>query len=88
MLARRACDTFLSLETVEERPAWPSYDARSLVGSTPFHQCVLGPGELLYIPRHAWHYVRSLETSFSVSFWWGAKMGLRTRADGGVEPVY
>lgn len=32
-------------------------------------QCVLRPGEMLYIPRHYWHYVRSLETSFSVSFW-------------------
>ena len=66
----------------------PKHGTRSVCGSTPFHQCVLGPGELLYIPRHAWHYVRSLQTSFSVSFWWGAKMGLRTRADGSVEPVY
>jgi len=23
-----------------------------------------------------WHYVRSLTPSFSVSFWWGARMGL------------
>lgn len=28
-------------------------------------------------PRaHRWHYVRSLTPSFSVSFWWGARMGL------------
>ncbi|KAJ3234865.1 hypothetical protein HDU81_001079 [Chytriomyces hyalinus] len=39
-------------------------------------QVVLGPGELLYIPRHAWHYVRSLSVSFSASFWFGAKMEL------------
>lgn len=32
-------------------------------------QCVLRAGEMLYIPRHYWHYVRSLERSFSVSFW-------------------
>jgi len=31
---------------------------------------VLGPGEMLYIPPLVWHYVRSLEQSFSVSFWW------------------
>mmetsp|Transcript_655 Transcript_655/g.1865 ORF Transcript_655/g.1865 Transcript_655/m.1865 type:complete len:179 (+) Transcript_655:166-702(+) len=45
-------------------------------GEAPFWQCVLGPGDGLYIPRHAWHYVRSLTPSFSVSFWWGARMGL------------
>jgi lysine-specific demethylase 8 len=33
-------------------------------------ECVLGPGECLYIPRGWWHYVRSLSPSFSVSFWW------------------
>jgi len=33
-------------------------------------EAVLGPGEMLYIPRGWWHYVRSLEASCSVSFWW------------------
>ena len=33
-------------------------------------KCILGPGDLLYIPPKCWHYVRSLEVSFSVSFWW------------------
>ena len=37
-------------------------------------QCVLAPGEMLHIPRHCWHYVRSLSMSFSVSFWWGARL--------------
>jgi hypothetical protein len=41
-----------------------------------FYQCVLEEGDMLYIPRLSWHYVRSLSTSFSVSYWWGAKMGL------------
>lgn len=31
--------------------------------------CVLGPGDCLYIPVGWWHYVRSLTPSFSVSFW-------------------
>lgn len=31
--------------------------------------CVLGPGECLYLPVGWWHYVGSLTTSFSVSFW-------------------
>ncbi|KAL1521464.1 hypothetical protein AB1Y20_021126 [Prymnesium parvum] len=59
-----------------------------LFDGTPFHQCVLGPGDLLYIPRHAWHYVRALDTSFSVSFWWGARVGLRTQADGSIQTFY
>lgn len=31
---------------------------------------LLRAGEMLYIPPGVWHYVRSLEQSFSVSFWW------------------
>ena len=46
---------------------YPGFD------ETPFLHCVLGPGEMLHIPRGWWHYVRSLSRSFSVSFWWGAR---------------
>ncbi|XP_061455433.1 bifunctional peptidase and arginyl-hydroxylase JMJD5 [Rhineura floridana] len=35
-----------------------------------FQDCVLSPGQVLFIPVGYWHYVRSLDTSFSVSFWW------------------
>lgn len=56
-------------------------DRFPLFEEAPFWQGVLGPGDGLYIPRHAWHYVRSLTPSFSVSFWWGARMGL-VRVDG------
>ncbi|KAL3519207.1 hypothetical protein ACH5RR_021796 [Cinchona calisaya] len=35
-----------------------------------FFDCILSEGEMLYIPPKWWHYVRSLTTSFSVSFWW------------------
>ena len=30
----------------------------------------LGPGDVLYLPLHWWHHVRSLSVSFSVSLWW------------------
>ncbi|EMD00357.1 hypothetical protein BAUCODRAFT_61056 [Baudoinia panamericana UAMH 10762] len=33
-------------------------------------EAVLAPGECMYIPVGWWHYVESLTTSFSVSFWW------------------
>lgn len=32
--------------------------------------CILGEGDVLYIPIGWWHYVRGLSVSFSVSFWW------------------
>lgn len=36
----------------------------------PYLECLLQPGDVLYIPVQHWHYIRSLELSFSVSFWW------------------
>ncbi|KLU81409.1 JmjC domain-containing protein 5 [Magnaporthiopsis poae ATCC 64411] len=36
----------------------------------PFVDCILEPGNMLYIPAGWWHYVRGLSVSFSVSFWW------------------
>ena len=32
-------------------------------------EVILGPGEGLFIPAGCWHHVRSLSTTFSVSFW-------------------
>ncbi|CAH9100006.1 unnamed protein product [Cuscuta epithymum] len=37
-----------------------------------FQDCILEEGEMLYIPPKWWHYVRSVTTSFSVSFWWSS----------------
>lgn len=41
-----------------------------LFPTTPYQECILSQGSMLYIPPKMWHYVRSLSTSFSVSFWW------------------
>lgn len=38
--------------------------------SAKYVERILGPGECLYVPLGWWHYVESLTTSFSVSFWW------------------
>jgi lysine-specific demethylase 8 len=49
-----------------------NYDANifPLFASLPYLDCVLQPGQILYIPKGWWHYVRSLSTSFSINFWW------------------
>lgn len=33
-------------------------------------QCVLAPGDILFIPKGWWHFVKSLSSSCSISFWW------------------
>jgi hypothetical protein len=39
--------------------------------STPVpYECVLGPGDALFIPKRWWHHVRSLEMSVSANVWW------------------
>lgn len=35
-----------------------------------YQECVLCPGQILFIPVKWWHYVKALDISFSVSFWW------------------
>ena len=37
-------------------------------------QVVLEPGEMLFIPRHCWHHVASLDPSFSVNFFYGPSL--------------
>lgn len=45
-------------------------DMRRGLQGVEYCECVLQPGETLFIPIGWWHYVRSLSVSFSVSFWW------------------
>ncbi|CAN0122917.1 unnamed protein product, partial [Ectocarpus sp. 12 AP-2014] len=42
----------------------------------PLMECELRKGEVLYIPPLFWHHIESMETSFSVSFWWGKRRTL------------
>ncbi|CAG9937267.1 unnamed protein product [Clonostachys rosea f. rosea IK726] len=45
-------------------------EVREELRGVEYTECILGPGDALYIPIGWWHYVRSLSVSFSVSFWW------------------
>jgi len=48
----------------------PDLTTFPLFEGVTFSDCILREGDLLYIPPMYWHYIRSLTTSFSVSFWW------------------
>lgn len=50
----------------------------------PLH-CVLGEGEMLYIPPLWWHHIESLSVSFSVSFWWGRRREMPPPVGAGAE---
>ncbi|KAI0447617.1 hypothetical protein F4803DRAFT_498801 [Xylaria telfairii] len=54
----------------EREEGMPSEEDINAFKSLPFVDCILGPGDALYIPIGWWHYVRGLSVSFSVSFWW------------------
>jgi hypothetical protein len=53
----------------EEETTWEHYPLFQQEAPTPM-QCVLSPGDLLYIPAKWWHFVRSVDTSASVNVWW------------------
>ena len=48
----------------------PNEDLFPRLASTGYLETVLAPGHMIYIPPYWWHYVKSLDISFSVSFWW------------------
>ena len=49
-----------------EAPLPPEHE---LVREAAYVEGVLAPGDMLFIPKSVWHYVRSLTTSVSVNFW-------------------
>ncbi|PVU91513.1 hypothetical protein BB559_004114 [Furculomyces boomerangus] len=48
---------------------FPNLEKHSEFCSLPFLECILSPGDLLYIPPKYWHYLRSLSVSTSISMW-------------------
>jgi lysine-specific demethylase 8 len=48
----------------------PDVERFALFAQAQGEELVLEAGEMLYLPPHYWHFVRSLSVSFSISFWW------------------
>lgn len=48
----------------------PDLETHPEFANLPATECILQPGQMLFIPPGWWHYVKALSVSFSVSFWW------------------
>lgn len=48
----------------------PDFEKFPSFAKARYFECVLEPGEMLFIPPKCWHFVRSLSPSLSISFWW------------------
>ena len=64
----------VDLEQVESGDQDNSHNSKHLafrqIDAALVHECILEEGELLYIPKGWWHFVKSLDVSFSLSYWW------------------
>jgi len=58
----RDSDENIRLEDADQFPMF--------IEEASYVEAIVGPGECLYIPAGWWHFVESMTTSFSVSFWW------------------
>lgn len=55
----------------ERAAAKAAHDARYPdAARAAYVEALLEPGDVLFVPRGWWHYVRSVDVSASVSFWW------------------
>jgi hypothetical protein len=54
----------------EVDPESPDLQKYPLYAKAALLEGIVGPGDIIYIPRNYWHHVRALERSISMSFWW------------------
>ncbi len=59
----------------------PDYDAFPRFADAQAFETVLGPGDILFIPTGWWHAVETVETSFSLNFWWASPAKRAARLD-------
>jgi hypothetical protein len=52
----------------------PDFDKHPRFKEAVARECILQPGEMLYIPPHWWHHVESLDVAISLNFWWKPRL--------------
>jgi len=62
--------SFLLSNTSQVDVENPNYQKFSQFKEADFQECILREGEMLFIPRKYWHFIKSLSISFSISYWW------------------
>ena len=70
---QRQDNTSSSDSTIYDTATFKSYSKNYplFFNDAPTRQeCLLHPGDLLYIPKKWWHHVRSIDTSASINVWW------------------
>lgn len=79
VLASPDQDPFMYQRPPDDREYWHSYIADPnvvdyskypLFCKATLLETIVNPGDMLFIPGNYWHYVRSLDDSISMSFWW------------------
>jgi lysine-specific demethylase 8 len=51
-------------------PETPDLEKFPLFANARLQEAIVGPGDIIFVPRNYWHHVRALERSISLSFWW------------------
>ena len=78
LLASPDNDTFMYPRSPDSGAYWhsqvdpdaPDLERFPLFSRAHLQEAIVGPGDILYIPRNYWHRVQALERSISMSFWW------------------
>jgi hypothetical protein len=60
----------IDISAIETSPHEDWDDVYPGFSDIPYVECILSPGDALYIPIGWWHYVRSCSVGISVSYWW------------------
>ncbi len=51
-----------------QHPEWEQRFPKVVESEAYAVECVLGPGECLFIPRHYWHYIQAIDADTAHSF--------------------
>jgi hypothetical protein len=78
ILASEMNDPFMYPRSTVEGAYWhslvdpekPDFVRFPLFDHVVMQEAIVGPGDIIFIPRNYWHHVRALERSISMSFWW------------------